>query len=198
MYTLFSVFRYPYETLSLVYDKLLETDKLVLCPKPVTSTTLCKDFNMHRNISDKQTEFNRIQQKAVDIQSVDIQSSCAGLVSQPLLTVAVMANIIQINYSHEGYIVTGFVLCGLSVLTSTVISVDRLLALLLGLRYRHVVTLRRTRAVIACFFVIGVSCGTVHFWDKYTARIAIIVFGVVFVITSIFSYTKIYLKLRKH
>ena len=109
-----------------------------------------------------------------------------------------MADLVKINYSDEGYIVTGFILCGISVLTSTAISVDRLLALLLGLRYRHVVTLRRTRAVIVCFFVTAVICGTMHFWNQNIAWIAIIFFGVVSLITSILSYTKIYLKLRQH
>ena len=99
-------------------------------------------------------------------QSLAVTDFCAALVSQSLFRVAVMANIIKINYSHEGYIVTGFILCGISVFTSTAISVDRLLVPLLRLRYRHFVTLRRTRAVIACFFVTGVSCGTMHFWDK--------------------------------
>jgi len=131
-------------------------------------------------------------------QALAVTDFCAGLVSQPLFAVAVMTNIIEMNYSHEGYIVTAFILCGTSVLTSTAISVDRLLALLLGLRYRHAVTLRRTRAVIVCFFVITVSCVMMHFWNKNFAWIAIIAFGVVCLITSIFSYTKIYLKLRQH
>ena len=131
-------------------------------------------------------------------QSLAVTDFCAGLVSQPLFAVALMADLVKINYSHEGYIVTGFILCGISVLTSTSISVDRLLALLLGLRYRHVVTLRRTRAVIVCFFVTAVTCGTMHFWNQTIAWIAIIFFGVVSLITSILSYTKIYLKLRQH
>ena len=40
--------------------------------------------------------------------------------------------------------VTSYALCSLSMSTLTAISVDRLLALLLGLRYREIVTLRRT------------------------------------------------------
>ena len=122
----------------------------------------------------------------------------AGIISQPLFAVAVMTRLIKINYRSEGYIVTGFVLCGLSVLTSTAISVDRLLALLLGLRYRHVVTLRRTRTVIVCLFATGVSCGTMHFLNKNIAWIAVIIFGVTSLITSIFSYTTIYFRLQQH
>ena len=43
-----------------------------------------------------------------------------------------------------------------SVLTSAAISVDRLLALLLRLRYRHIVILRRVRVVIGCFWSFAV------------------------------------------
>ena len=43
---------------------------------------------------------------------------------------------------------TGTTLSLVSLLTLTAISVDRLLALLLGLRYRQVVTLKRKRLMI--------------------------------------------------
>ena len=90
-----------------------------------------------------------------------------------------------------------FALCGISVLTSTAISVNRLLALMLRLRYRHVVTLTRTRVLIACFFVTGVSSGLLYLWDKSVSRIAVDIFGVISLITSIFCYAKIYLTLRQ-
>lgn len=131
-------------------------------------------------------------------QALAVTDFCAGLTSQPLFAVAVMTNIVEVNYSHDWYIVTAFILCGISLLTSTAISVDRLLALLLGLKYRDVVTLRRTRVVIVCFFVTTVLCVMMHFWNASAAWIAIITFGVVCLITSIFSYTKIYLTLRQH
>ena len=130
--------------------------------------------------------------------SLAVTDLFAGLISQPLFAVSVMTRIIEMNFHNEAYIVTGFVLCGLSVLTSTAISVDRLLALLLGLRYRHVVTLGRTRAVIFCFFATALLCGMMHLWNKNIAWIAVIIFGVVSLITSIFSYTMIYFRLQQH
>ena len=84
------------------------------------------------------------------------------------------------------------------ILTSAAISVDRLLELLLGLGYRHVVTLRRTRAVIVCFFVLGVSGGALYIWSYDISWIAMSVFGLLSLIVSILSYTKIHLKLRQH
>ena len=68
---------------------------------------------------------------------------------------------------------------------------------MLRLRYRHVVTLRRTRALIACFFIIGLSSGLMYLWNNSISRIAGDIFGVISLITSIFSYVKIYMTLRQ-
>ncbi len=130
--------------------------------------------------------------------SMAVTDLCAGLISQPLFAVAVVARIIDINFHDEGSIFIGFILCGMSTLISAAISVDRLLALLLGLRYRHVVTLRRTRAVIVCFFTISVSCGAMYFWSQTISWIADNFFGVLSLIISILCYTKIYLTLRRN
>ena len=43
--------------------------------------------------------------------------------------------------------------CGVSLLTLTAISVDRLLALLLSLRYRQAVTLRQVRLLVVSFWL---------------------------------------------
>ena len=91
-----------------------------------------------------------------------------------------------------------------SPLTSAAISVDRLLALLLGLRYRHVVTLCRVRVLIACVWFIAVSNASLLWvaWilshDKlelaslWTLR-SFVIFSI---IVSTFSYTKIFFTLR--
>ena len=77
---------------------------------------------------------------------------CVGLIVQPIYATYIMSRIIKINvnvlyYVSKIYGASAFILCGVSALTFTAISVDRLLALLLGLRYRHVVTLKRVRVV---------------------------------------------------
>ena len=95
-------------------------------------------------------------------------------------------------------------LFAVSPLTSAAISVDRLLALLLGLRYRHVVTLCRVRVVIACVWFIAVSnaslyCGALFlshdklFFASWWMFLALIM---VSIIISTFSYTKIFFTLR--
>ena len=118
---------------------------------------------------------------------------CVGLVVQPLYITNLLSRtgIIKINVKF-----LYFPLCGVSVLTSTAISVDRLLALLLGLRYRHVVTLRRVRVVITCFWLISASIGLLRVWRSDIAIKEAFVISILCLVTSIFCYTRIHLKLR--
>ena len=138
-----------------------------------------------------------------------ITDLCVGLLCQPLyvyfryITVSLGTGnrIVELAYVFT-FIIS--VLIAVSPLTSAAISVDRLLALLLGLRYRHVVTLCRVRVVIACVWFIAVSNASLfcvarilfHYKlilaSLWTLR-AFIIFSI---IVSTFSYTKIFLTLR--
>ena len=126
---------------------------------------------------------------------------CVGLIPQPLFAVYVMPFTTNFHYVVMIVIsnVSTFVFSVVSILTSTVISVDRLLALSLGLRYRHVVTLRRVRVVIICFWLLNLALG-VWIWNE-GGRDAVVTFIVLItlcLLTSLFSYIKIYLRLRDH
>ena len=121
---------------------------------------------------------------------------CVGLISQPIY----VASMISLSrYVRLASYTSTYVLCGVSMLTSTAISIDRLLALLLGLRYRHLVTIRRVRTAILCFSVIVASFGWTPFinWRKFpmTAFYCIVTFSLV---TTILCHRKIYLTLRQH
>ena len=126
-----------------------------------------------------------------------------GLISQPLYVIVIFLvdfslwNIFSIVYD----ITWGLSIClsGVSVLTTTALSVDRLLALLLKLRYRHVVTLKRARAVVFCFWltpVLGIFMFLV--WDTNIALAALSVSVMLCIVTSLLSYTIIFIKLRLH
>ena len=132
-----------------------------------------------------------------------------GLLCQPLyvyvwyitISLDIGNHIVELAYV---YVFIIFVLVAVSILTSAAISVDRLLALLLGLRYRHVVTLCRVRVLIACVWFIAVSNASLFcvarilFHDKlelaslWTVR----AFAIFSIIVSTFSYTKIFFTLR--
>ena len=101
-------------------------------------------------------------------------------------------------YTNDAVIITSHMLCGVSLLTMTAISVDRLLALQLGLRYRQIVTLKRTYITLANFWVLSLvaSLGTIFNYDV-TILYGRIVIPICLVI-SITSYTKIFSALRHH
>ena len=130
---------------------------------------------------------------------------CVGLICQPLYVVyLIIGNFtIELKYRYVYYFVYS-VLLAVSPLTSAAISVDRLLALLLGLRYRHVVTLRGARVVIACVWFIAVSNASllwvdfIQFSDKVflASWLTYLALIMVSIIISLFSYIKIFLTLR--
>ena len=126
---------------------------------------------------------------------------CVGLVVHPLFATVQLSRITEVNEDvlYYMYVVSraaGWIFSVVSVLTVTAISVDRLLALLLGLRYRHVVTLRRVRVAIICFWFIGASIGSIRKWGRDITFASASVFLTLSLVTSIFCYTRIHLKLR--
>ena len=122
-----------------------------------------------------------------------------GLISQPLMaTLMLLADIKILKICSQLLSSLSITLCGVSVFASTALSVDRLLALFLGLRYRHVVTLKRIRAVLACGCLAVLLIMLFWTFRPKTARIIITILSALCLIISLFSYTKIVLRLRQH
>ena len=89
-------------------------------------------------------------------------------------------------------------LCEVSIFTSTAISLDRFLALHLGLRYRIFVTLKRVRLVVILFWLAGISNGIMFIVSGSAIALSVaVVLTVLSVFVSTFSYTKIFLMLRQ-
>ena len=87
----------------------------------------------------------------------------------------------------------GIFLLTVSVLTTTAICVDRLLALLLGLRYHQIVTFRRVRLVLISFWslssvVIGLRYSTGY---VQTARSMLIALMLLSLLVSLVSYANL-------
>ena len=123
-----------------------------------------------------------------------------GLVSQPLAATYWISLVHEhwslCRYARGAFYISGFALCGVSLLTLTAISVDRLLALLLGIRYRQVVTLKRTCIITATFWIVCAACGSFFVLrPQITFWCGIIDIPLCSVI-SIGSYTKIFRTLR--
>ena len=127
---------------------------------------------------------------------------CVGLISEPLIIVYWMSVVNErfdiCRYAQVSIFVTGHLLCSVSLLTLTAIGVDRLIALLLGLRYRQVVTMKRTYSTVCAFWVVSFAGATMFFW-KYEASLLYAAIGTITcLVILIFSYTKIFLTLRHH
>ena len=123
-----------------------------------------------------------------------------GLVSQPLYATYWMSLVYEhwtlCEYASGAAFISSIALCGVSLLTLTAISVDRLLALLLGIRYRQIVTLKRIYIITTTFWIFSVAAGSFSILHtRITLSCGIIVIPSCSVI-SIASYTKIFRTLR--
>ena len=125
-----------------------------------------------------------------------------GLVGQPLVATLWMSVVREqwrlCRFAWEAAFISGYGLSLMSLLTMAAMSVDRLLALLLGLRYKQTVTLKRTYVIVVTLWIItGVAtlCRMLVFHIvQWFGRIIISSC----LIISIASYAKIFLALRRH
>ena len=89
-------------------------------------------------------------------------------------------------------------LSAVSLLTMAAISVDRLLALLLRLRYRHIVTLRRILALVSFFWILSLSFALMMIWEFPIGKSYNSMLILLCIFVSGFCYLKIFLALRQH
>ena len=131
-----------------------------------------------------------------------ITDLCVGIILEPL-AVTYWISVVKgrwdiCYYAKRGQIFSGIVLCSVSLLTLTAISVDRLLALMLGLRYRQVVTLKKTTVTVIGFWILSIFVAATDFWNllfnvtSWYERMGLPLCPV----TTIFAYTKISFTLR--
>ena len=127
---------------------------------------------------------------------------CVGIIVEPLNIAYLMTLVYEdwhlCRFLEAVSFLVGYVLAAASLLTLTGISVDRLLALLLGSSYKQIVTCKRTYVVIAAIWVFsGVVTASyleshlIPFWcGRVTIALCITI--------SIISYAKIFFTLRRH
>ena len=94
--------------------------------------------------------------------------------------------------------IVSVIFCGVSLLTLSTISVDRLLALMLGLRYRHVVSLGRVRIIVVLFWLLSTATSITNLYNDFITMLITSASLLLCAGTSTFCYSKIYLKLRRH
>ena len=127
---------------------------------------------------------------------------CVGLTTEPLNAVYWMSVAQQkwklCRFTLASLVIAGYTLCSVSLLTVSAISVDRLLALLLGLRYKQVVTVRHTYVIVVIFWIMSAVASILYLSNPlipaWYGRMVV----PLCLVTSIASYTKIFLNLRHH
>ena len=133
--------------------------------------------------------------------SLAITDLCVGVVSQPIAITFVVSSLneswnICRTAIYAAYVVNP-IPCSVSLATLTAIGVDRLLALLLKLRYRQVVTVKRVRVIIVLFWPISSVLGILFVWDITVYFIASGSLIALQVIVSTYSYTRIFGVIRR-
>ena len=136
------------------------------------------------------------------LRSLATTDLCVGLIAEPLYA-AYCISIANEHWNMFRYALpvsftTASIFCGVSVLTLTAMSVDRLLALLLGVRYRQVVTSKRTCAIVIAIWVVCTVSSAMSFWNPLITLLCVIIGTSLCLVISVFSYTKIFLTLRHH
>ncbi|CAH3166007.1 unnamed protein product [Pocillopora meandrina] len=125
-----------------------------------------------------------------------------GLVAQPLYATYWMSLVQEhwslCRYAFDALYIMGSALFLVSLMTMTAISVDRLLALLLGLRYKQIVTLKRTYIIVATIWILAIVSSLWALLDDRIILLHRLITTPLCLLISLASYTKIFRTLRYH
>ena len=131
-----------------------------------------------------------------------ITDLCVGIIVEPW-AVTYWTSVVNERwdicyYAERAGDYSGSILCAVSLLTVTAISVDRLLALLLGLRYRQVVTFRRTCITVTGFWILSIVGASTLFFNLRITSWCLYIVSALCLVTTIFAYAKIFVTLRQN
>ena len=127
---------------------------------------------------------------------------CVGVISQPLAAVHAISiltkDLVIFRFTVMSSYITSAILSGVSLFILTFISIDRLLALSLGVRYRQTVTIGRVRAFVIFSWVVNIANGFLSFLpaNRFVFNIVCVAGISLCVGISTICYTKIYYILR--
>jgi len=128
---------------------------------------------------------------------------CVGLVVQPLAVVSLLAAFYHrwkfCRVAELLWYSFSIVMADFSLATLSAISVDRLLALSLVVRYKKVVTVKRARWFLAMFLLLSFGNYVTQYVLNFFAFLVYSAYmWMSLLITSIYCYARIYLALRNH
>ena len=136
------------------------------------------------------------------LRSLAITDLLVGIIVEPLYVVYLMSvksKRWDICYNvNVALFIASHILCSVSLLVLTAISVDRLLALWLGLRYRQVVTLRSVYITVIVMWVLPIVATTSYIWNPQLLLLLLYIHLSLCLSIIIFSYMKIFFTLRHY
>ena len=136
------------------------------------------------------------------LRSLAMTDLLVGIIVEPLYVVYLMSvrsKRWDICYNvNVALFIASHILCSVSLLVLTAISVDRLLALWLGLRYRQVVTLRSVYITVIVMWVLPIVATTSYIWNPQLLSLLLYIHLSFCLSIIIFSYMKILFTLRHY
>ncbi|XP_078368332.1 melanocyte-stimulating hormone receptor-like [Oculina patagonica] len=124
-----------------------------------------------------------------------------GVISQPCFVVYHIAELAE-SFSvyctfRITHTISSYITCGMSLVTLSGISVDRLLALILHLRYNTIVTVDRILITVAFLWIVCITVVMLRFWISKWIIIPAVILLSTFLITTL-STLKIFQIVRRH
>ena len=127
--------------------------------------------------------------------SLAVSDLLVGLIAQPI---HIADRLTRDRFVDHVALMMGYSLCGVSFLTITAITVDRLLSLYYHMRYATLVTESRIKYTIIITWSISFLVSGIDFWNTRVHRFTIGLVIVICLIISSFSYINIYRIVRRH
>ena len=127
--------------------------------------------------------------------SLAVSDLLVGLVAQPCYLAALLKTG---NLTTSLSVMVGFSVCGVTLWTTTAISVDRFLALHYHMRYHVLVTKSRVKHTLSTIWLINVPFSGLYLWKQRGYKLAIAIMTVICLTISTFSYSLIYRIVRRH
>ncbi|XP_078365568.1 adenosine receptor A3-like [Oculina patagonica] len=135
------------------------------------------------------------------LRSLAVTDLFVGVVSLPI-AITLLLSVVKENWNlcrlakYSVYVITT-ICSGVSLATLTAIGVDRLLALLLRMRYRQVVTVKLIRVIVFLFWLKSCFLGLLYVWNKTAYFVESGVLTALQVIISTYSYVRIFHRIRR-
>ena len=127
--------------------------------------------------------------------SLAVSDLLVGLTAQPLYLADLLT---EENFVDNLTIMVGFSVCGVTLWTTTAISVDRFLALHYHMRYATLVTESRVLYTVLTIWLINIPFSGFYLCKEREYKFTMAIMTIICLVVSTFSYILIYRIVRRH